>query len=192
MHGASRTARQPFIGGPCAPTVRSGFPILALVEWILDVVGSLPPPLVVFLLAMFPIAELRASIPIGLFAYQMPLAEVLVLSIAGNFLPVPFILWFLRPLERLLRRVSWMDRFLTWLFARTRNKSIEHIEQYEEAALTVFVAVPLPGTGAWTGALVAYLFDLPFRKSLFFIFLGIIGAAAIVTLLVEAGVTLFF
>jgi uncharacterized membrane protein len=137
------------------------------------------------LLAMIPLAELRAAIPIANQSFHLPLWQAFVFAVIGNMLPVPFILWFLGPAsEWLMKHSKAMERFFNWLFARTRKKLEKKYELYAEIALAVFVAIPLPVTGAWTGAVAAFLFDIPFRKALFWIFVGVLGAGLVVTAVV--------
>jgi uncharacterized membrane protein len=145
----------------------------------------------VLLLAMVPIAELRGAIPLALGAYDLDPVPAIPLIIGANFLPVPFILLFLRPVENFLRRWDFWNRLLTHIFEHTRNKTRKRIERWESLALILFVAIPLPVTGAWTGSLAAYLFGLDFKKSLLFIFLGICIAGIIVTTAVTAGIRWF-
>lgn len=140
------------------------------------------PYLIVLLLAMLPIFELRGSIPVGIFAMKLDIVPVIIYSIIGNMLPIFFILLFLKPIEKILRNIAIFNRFFDWLFARTKAKSAT-IEKYEELGLMLFVGIPLPLTGAWTGALAAYIFSLSYVKSIIFIFLGVLLAAIIVTTL---------
>ena len=145
----------------------------------------------VLLLAMMPVSELRGAIPLALGAYDLDPVLVIPLVIVANFLPVPFILLFLRPVENFFRRWAFWDHLLTRIFEHTRNKTQKRIERWESLALILFVAIPLPVTGAWTGSLAAYLFGLDFKKSLLFIFLGVCIAGAIVTTAVIAGIRWF-
>ena len=141
---------------------------------------NLPSWLIVFILSMLPISELRGAIPYGIESH-MPLWQVLVISIVGNMLPVPFILLFLKPVEKFLRRWKFFDKLLDKIFQHTKNRTRKSIERWEAIALILFVAVPLPVTGAWTGSLAAYLFALDFKKSVLCIFIGVLIAAFIVT-----------
>lgn len=162
-----------------------------LAEWAAGALSFLPPEMVVFLLAAAPVLEVRASIPLGILYYGLPWETVFAVSAFGNLVVVPFIWWFLSPLERLLRRSARLDRLITRLFERTRRRSRRHVETYQEIALVLIVAVPLPGTGVWTGALVAYLFGLPYRKSFAFVALGVVLACTAVTALTLSGQGLF-
>jgi uncharacterized membrane protein len=104
------------------------------------------------------------------------------LAVVGNILPIPFILLFFHHIENFLRNYPFWVKVMDWLFTQTRKKANERIGKYEYLGLFLFVAIPVPFTGAWTGALIAYLFNLKFSKSLLTIFLGIIIAAIIMIL----------
>jgi len=143
----------------------------------------------VFLLAMMPIAELRGAIPLALGAYNLEPMLAIPLIIAANFLPVPFILLFLHPVEDFLRQWPFWNKLMTRVFEHTRNKTQKRIERWESLALILFVAIPLSVAGGWTGSLAAYLFGLDFKKSLFFIFLGICIAGVIMTTAVMVGIS---
>ncbi|MBU1672672.1 MAG: small multi-drug export protein [Actinobacteria bacterium] len=145
----------------------------------------MPHWLATMLLAMIPLAELRGAIPIAHLTFHMPLWQAFIFAVIGNMIPIPFILWFLGPASKwLMEHSKLMDRFFNWLFARTRKKLLKQYELYEEIALAVFVAIPLPMTGAWSGAVAAFLFDIPFKKALFWIFIGVLGAGVAVTAVV--------
>lgn len=133
-------------------------------------------------LSMIPLAELRGSIPIANQVFHIPLWQIFIIAVIGNMIPIPFILLLLGPAsEWLMKKSKLMDRFFNWLFDRTRRKMQKQYELYAEIALAVFVAIPLPLTGAWSGAVAAFIFDIPFKKALFWIFLGVIGAGLAVT-----------
>lgn len=159
-------------------------------EDLLDAIHRLPPPLAVFCIAMLPIFELRGAIPAG-YAMGMgsPLA-IYLLAVAGNFVPVVPILVLLGPVELFLRRWRIGDRFLTWLFRRTVSRS-DMIKRYESLGLILFVAIPAPMTGAWTGAMAAYLFKLPLRMAVPCIILGILIAGVVVTLVSQGVLSLW-
>jgi len=141
--------------------------------------------LATMLLSMIPLAELRGSIPVSYLNFHLPLWQAFLLSVVGNMIPIPFILLLLGPAsEWLMEHSKIMNRFFNWLFARTRKKLEKKYELYAEIALAVFVAIPLPLTGAWSGAVAAFIFDIPFRKALFWIFIGVLGAGVAVTAVV--------
>ena len=145
------------------------------------------PELAVFITSMLPIVELRGALPLAINLYHIPWVKAFLIAYIGNLVPVPFILLLLKPVVALLSRITLFKKFFTWLFERTRKKSSSVIERYEEIGLLLFVAIPLPGTGAWTGALIAFLFGLDFKKSLLVIALGVLIAGVIVTCLCLLG-----
>ena len=151
------------------------------------VARGLTPELAVFLTSMLPIIELRGALPLAINLFNIDWPKAFLIAYIGNIIPAPLILWLLGPLVRLLSRVHIFKRFFTWLFERTRKKSNRMIEKYEEIGLMAFVAIPLPGTGAWTGALIAFLFGLDFKKSLLIIAIGVFIAGVIVTCLCLLG-----
>jgi uncharacterized membrane protein len=167
---------------------------MGLTESILDFLEWLPSWLVIIIIAMIPLIELRGTILLwaaqdaGIsftgFPYQDGWPQIYIVSVIGNMIPIPFILIFFPWIEKKLRRWKIFNRFFDWLFARTRKKTGKSVEKYEELALLLFVAIPLPVTGAWTGALVSYLFGLNRLKSLLFIFIGVLMAGAIMLALV--------
>ena len=143
-----------------------------------------------FLLAMTPIGELRAAIPVGLAVYKINWLLVYLVAVAGNLIPPIFILFLLEPVSRQLRKIKSFDKFFIWLFERTRNRAGQRVKKYGPLALTLFVAVPLPITGAWTGSLIAYLFKIPFRKAFPAIAAGVALAGVAVTLASISGIVI--
>lgn len=118
--------------------------------------------------------------------------QALPIAVIGNMLPVPFILLFFRFVEKFLRNYKFWSNIMERLFAKTRKRAGSKIRRYEYLGLLLFVAIPLPFTGAWTGSLIAYLFNLKFSKSLITIFLGVIIAASVMTFLTLTGQYLWF
>ncbi len=159
-------------------------------EQLLEYFELLPPPLAVFLVAMLPVFELRGAIPAGYAMGMKSPAFIYLLAVLGNFVPVLPILLGLGPAEKYLRRYSFFDRFLDWLFKRTVSRS-DVIKKYESLGLILFVAIPLPMTGAWTGSVAAYLFKLPLRMAIPCIILGILIAGVVVTLVSQGVLTLW-
>lgn len=136
----------------------------------------------IFLTSLTPIGELRAAIPYGLAVLNQPVWLVFIVTVVGNMVPPILILWFFPAVARFLhKRSALANKFLQWLFARTRLRTQGKIEKYGSLALVLFVAIPLPYTGAWTGALAAWLFGIPFKKALPNIFIGILIAGIVVT-----------
>jgi uncharacterized membrane protein len=145
------------------------------------------PELAIIITAMLPIIELRGAIPLGINFYHMVWYKVVILSLIGNMLPILPILFLLDKISKLLSRVGFFKKFFDWLFTRTRKRS-KIIEEYEMIGLAIFVGIPLPGTGAWTGAVAAFLLGLKYVPSLIAIICGVLLAAVIVTGLSMLGI----
>ncbi|MFC2057274.1 COG2426 family protein [Chloroflexota bacterium] len=146
--------------------------------------------LVVLGFAASPVSELRGAIPLAIIQFHFPWYYAFPLAVVGNLLPVPFILLFLDSVSRLLNKVSFSNRILNWLFERTRRRG-KIIERYERIGLILFVAIPLPITGAWTGSFAAVLFGLKFKHAFLSIFIGVLIAGVIVTCVSLLGWTIF-
>ncbi len=144
---------------------------------------------IVFIVSMLPIFELRGGIPLGLLHFKIPVLQNYLLCIAGNILPVLPIILYLEKIRNLLSKIKIFKKFFDWLYNRTYKRA-KKVEKYGAIGLTLFVAIPLPVTGAWTGSVAAVIFDIPPRYALPAIFLGVCLAGIIVTLL-TLGVTLF-
>ena len=156
-------------------------------ETILRALSGIPGEVQMILLSAIPLTELRASIPLAFTvmssATGWPWWKIYLLALAGNLLPVPLILLLLEPVSGYLRRWRLFDRFFDWLFDRTRRRVGPKVKRYEALGLTLFVAIPLPVTGAWTGSLAAFLFGIPRRLAIPAIALGVAIAGALVTLI---------
>lgn len=153
-----------------------------MTQQIIDAVAShLSLPLATIVLATLPILELRGALPVAILG-GIPWWTAYPLAVAGNMVPIPFIIWFLEPATKALRRWRLGARFVEWLFARTRRKG-KHVEQYELWGLVIFVAIPLPVTGAWTGAVAGHIFGLRPYKTLLACFVGVCLAGVIMSLL---------
>ena len=139
--------------------------------------------IVVFFVSMVPLIELRGAVPIGT-GLGLPWHYTLIVSIIGNCLPIPFILFFVKKILAWMRtcNVKLFARVSNWLFEKA-EKNRPKIEKYASFGLFLFVAIPLPGTGAWTGALVASVFDMNKRKASLSIFGGVLTAGIIMTLI---------
>lgn len=148
--------------------------------------ANMPPELGTFLVSMVPIGELRAGIPLALTVYHMNVLKSYIISVAGNMFPIIFVLIGLEKIsEYLMEKSSPARRFFSWLFARTRHKFTGSYEKWGSLALIIFVAIPLPATGAWTGAVAAYIFGIPVKKAFFLLLAGVMIAGVIVTMLTQ-------
>jgi len=140
---------------------------------------SVPTWFWIFFTSMIPWWESRYAIPMSMLYFNWEWWQALPIAVIGNMLPIPFILLFFHIVEKFLRNYKSWTKIMDWLFEKTRKRADSKIRKYEYIGLILFVAIPLPFTGAWTGALIAYLFDLKFTKSLFTIFIGVLIAAFI-------------
>jgi uncharacterized membrane protein len=158
------------------------------VDKLVALLSGSPHILTTFLLAMAPISELRGAIPYAMTVGGMTWQEAFVIAVIGNFIPVIPILLLLGPVSQRLRRYPAFDRFFDWLFARTRHRG-RIIERFEALGVCLFVAIPLPMTGAWTGAAAAFVFGVRPRLAIPAIAAGILIAGTIVTLVVTGAAT---
>ena len=144
-----------------------------------------------FLISMIPVIELRLGLPYGIMSgLKLPVAALA--AILGNMLPVPFIIVFIEQVFLWLRKhLPKMDSFITKLEKRAETKQ-ETVDRYGALGLILLVAIPLPGTGAWTGSLVAALMKMKLRKAIPCIFLGVIIAAILMTVITKLGIFAFF
>ena len=161
----------------------------AIQTFFLETVGK---ELCVFFCSMIPIIELRGAIPLG-FALGLPWWQSYALSVLGNMLPVPFILILIKGM------IGWMSRSKINFFNKVANfllrkveKKRAQIEKYSFWGVAIFVGVPLPVTGAWTGSLVAAMIDMKFWKALLSAFIGVLIAGVIMTLISYGALAIFF
>lgn len=176
-----RRGQAPGLGArrPIVSTIRA---ITAMVvAWAL----SLPAAEAVVITAMVPVVELRGAIPLGV-ALGLPPLKAAILGVVGSLIPVPFILAGFEPVSRALRRRVRLQGLIEWTYRRSRARS-GSVRQYGWLGLVLLVAVPLPGTGAWTGALVASFLGYSFRPALLAIVAGTLIAGSLVLLLVMTG-----
>ncbi|MCL7416059.1 MAG: small multi-drug export protein [ANME-2 cluster archaeon] len=158
--------------------------------------STIPHWLSIVIIAMLPVSELRGAIPVALApanvgGYAMSVPEAYILAVIGNMIPVIPLLLFLEPVSDFLRRWRIWDVFFTWLFTRTHRNHNERFEKYGTLALTLFVAIPLPVTGAWTGCAAAFVFGIKFRHALLAIFAGVLIAGVVVSVFTLTGISIF-
>lgn len=142
----------------------------------------------VFIISMIPVVELRGAIPVGIGMGINPLL-VYLMCVIGNMIPVPFILAFIRPVFNVLKKTKLLG-FVKKIEDKALNKS-KKVQERSVFGLLLFVAIPLPGTGAWTGALIASLLNMRYKNALPSIFLGIVISGVIVLsicLILEMGI----
>ena len=148
-------------------------------EWLTGTVAG--KMCATFLLSMMPVGELRFGLPYGIaLGLEYPLA--LMAALLGNIIPVPFIIVYIKRIFAWMREhMPVFNSFITRMENKANLKG-ETVEKYGPIALLLFVAIPLPGTGAWTGALIAALLDMKTEKAVPYIMLGVVIAARIMTL----------
>ncbi len=137
--------------------------------------------------SMTPVVELRGSIPIGHLLFGLPLGHAVLVSILGGILLAAFNLLVLRYVIEFMRKIPFLRRIVETVLDKARREHSQRMARVGAIALVVLVAIPLPGSGAFTGGLVADIFKIPFRKALFLIGAGVILSALIVGLLVLFG-----
>ncbi|MDP4007235.1 MAG: small multi-drug export protein [bacterium] len=139
--------------------------------------------LLTFLVAASPLVELRGAIPLALLVYELPMWQAFFLAVAGNMLPVLLLPFFGVLVAYLSKNSVVLARLLAWVFERTRRRHEHSFELFRDFALVLFVAIPLPFTGAWTATLAAFVFGIPFQRAFPLIFFGVIIAGVVVSMI---------
>ncbi len=162
--------------------------IEAIKTFLTDILGA---HFGVIICSMIPIIELRGGIPLGM-ALGLPWWQSFIFAVIGNMLPIPFVLLFIKKVIAWTTtcRVKFLNKFGNWL-VRKAEKNREKIEKYSFWGVCLFVAIPLPMTGAWTGSLVASVIDMKFWKALLSCFIGVLIAATVVTLVAYGALAAF-
>lgn len=143
---------------------------------------GIPDELVVFIISVLPILECRLGMFTAIVLLQMNAFKGFIISFLGNILPIPFILLLINWIFELLKKVPKINKMIFWLEERTLKKR-DKIDKYGIWGLLFFVAIPLPGTGGWTGALLASLLHLDKKKSFGVIAMGVFIAGLIISIL---------
>jgi len=155
-----------------------------MIEQFID--SGFSPEAIVVILSVLPVLELRGALPVAINLFHLPWYQALYLAIIGNLLPVPILLLFFESLAKVISKTATGERLVDWVFKRTR-RHMGIVERYERVGLMLFVALPIPGTGAWTASIVAFLCGLKFHRALLSITCGVIICGAIVTSLCLLG-----
>ena len=137
-------------------------------------------------LATLPVTELRASIPIGILVLKENVKLVVFYSILGNLIPIAPVYFLLDPISKKLSKTPNMKKFFNWLFSRAKKRA-GLIEKYEAVGLAIFVGIPFPGTGVWTGCMIASLLRMKFIPTAIAATVGVFIAATIMTILTLVG-----
>ena len=150
-----------------------------IINWITETLAGWNPNIVIFIISLLPILEMRGGM-IAATLMGVPYVQALIICMIGNILPIPFILLFIKKIFEWLKRFRTAGRFVNWLERRTLKKR-DKIDKYGFWGLILFVGIPLPGTGGWTGALLASLLGIPVKRSSVAIGLGICLCAVIMS-----------
>ena len=150
-----------------------------LVNWFATNLDGLPKELITFIISMFPILELRGGF-IAAALFNIPYLKAVPICILGNIVPIPFILAFINKIFAWMKTTKHLGKIARKIEAKALSKS-DTIRKYEFVGLLLFVGIPLPGTGSWTGALIACLLEVKVKKAVPAIFLGLIMATIIMS-----------
>ena len=153
----------------------------SLINWFTSTLSFMPKELIAFIISMVPILELRGGL-IAASLLGIGVFKAIVLCVLGNIVPIPFILFFITPIFNWMKKTKLFRPMVEKLEKKSMAKS-EQIQKYEFWGLALFVGVPLPGTGAWTGALIAALLGIKTKKASLAIFVGLIIATIIMTII---------
>jgi len=149
------------------------------------------PEFKTLLLAMTPLGEIRLALPVALLSYKISIAPAYILSVIGNMIPVFLLLIFWKYFAKfLIQNFKTCENFFNWLFERTRKKFEGKYKKWGKLALVIFVAIPFPVTGAWTGSVAAWLFNFKYWESIILILLGVCISGVIVFAITLSGVNL--
>ena len=152
-----------------------------LAVWFAETLGQyISAEAVVFLISMVPILELRGGLLVSSLL-QVPITTAIPLCIIGNIIPIPFILLFIKQIFKWMKKIPIFEKLIVKLEDRAMGKS-DSIKRYEFWGLALFVGIPLPGTGAWTGSLIAALLEIDFKKAVLSELIGIIMATVIMSI----------
>ncbi len=154
----------------------------AVAEWFAQTLGQyISPEWVVFIISMIPILELRGGL-IAASILEIPILKAIPFCIVGNIIPIPFILLFIKKILKWMQKIKGLRVIANWLENKAMKKS-DALKKGEFWGLALFVGIPLPGTGAWTGSLIAALMDIDLKKAVGAILLGIVIATIIMSIL---------
>lgn len=149
----------------------------SLINWFINTFSVLPKELVIFIISMVPILELRGGI-LAASLLGIPITTAIPICLIGNIIPIPFILLFITNIFELMKKTKLFCPMVEKLESKAMSKS-DKIKKYEFLGLLLFVGIPLPGTGAWTGSLIAALMRIKLKKAVPAIFLGLLLATVI-------------
>ncbi|MCR4956434.1 MAG: small multi-drug export protein [Lachnospiraceae bacterium] len=153
----------------------------SLVTWFtIHLSGVISREAIVFIISLMPILELRGGL-LAASLLKVPITKAIVLCVVGNILPIPFILLFIKKIFAWMRKFKAFQKLIDWLEEKALSKS-DKIGTVEFVGLMLFVGIPIPGTGAWMGSLIAALLDIDFKKAILAELLGIFMATIIMSI----------
>lgn len=160
-----------------------------MIQALVNFFSNFPPELATLLIAMTPVGELRLALPIAILAYHLPVWEALFWAVLGNMIPVTLILLFSERFHRYVEKKSgwFFGKHWARALARAQEKLAGDYQKYGLIGLMIFIGIPLPLTGAWTGALAAFVFGIPIKKSWPFVLAGVI-ISGLITIGLTVGV----
>jgi uncharacterized membrane protein len=166
--------------------------LLYMIQSVISAFSGFPPELATFLVAMTPVLEQRVALPMAIIAFNMPVWKALLITLAGNLLPITALLYFADNFHR------WVEKNSGTFFGRSWLKSLRHAqdkfaryEKYGLLGLAIFIALPIPGSGIFTGTMIAFLMGVPFKHSLPYIWAAVIGSS-FVTMFISIGIDKVF
>ena len=148
--------------------------------------------LITFILGMCPIIEIRGAIPVGV-GMGLSYFEAFIIGFIGNIIPIYFIVKYIGPIFDFLRRFKIFDKIIDWASNKATKKIEESskLQNFTALGLFLFVAIPIPGTGAWVGSLIANFLHVPFKKAVIPLVLGVLTAGSIILIATGSVVTIF-
>ncbi len=155
-----------------------------MIDSILQALQGLPHEIVIAVIAAMPVVEVRLSIPVAIELFDMSVWQAVILSFLGASIPAVLIPIALDPVEKFCRNTfPWCDNFFEWIVARVHGRYTEKYQALGAIGLALFIAIPLPVTGVWTGALAAWVFRIKKTTAILAILLGLVMACVVVTLI---------
>ena len=138
--------------------------------------------LATLIISMLPIIELRGAIPVAVFTFHLSYLEAFIISLIGNIIPIFFIVKYIRPLFDFFGRFKPFKKIIDWATEKATRKiaESERLQNFTALGLFLFVAIPIPGTGAWVGSLIANFLDLPLKKAFWPLAAGVLTAGIII------------
>lgn len=161
-----------------------------MVESFIDILHGIPEELIVFIISLLPVLELRGGL-VAASLLGVPWRIAFPICVIGNMIPIPFILFFIKQVFKLLKKIPWMAKIINKI-ENSADKKGSKVNKGRFWGLFSFVAIPIPGTGAWMGALIATMLDIRMKRSFPIIFIGVLTAGIIMSILSYLIPGLFF